>query len=94
MDNIGVLSMNGLGRWEILRKGRQPYDLSSGSRFLLEVDGALRLTNIEFRHFAGPLMGRRTYRDQPGEYYSVDGYLLAEGLRAALPGEAEDGQAL
>jgi hypothetical protein len=90
---IGVLSMNELGRWEILREGRVHYELSSGSTLLLEVNGVLRLTRIQFRHFTGPPRGR-TYRGQPGEYYSVDGYLLAEGLRAAPPGEAEDGQEL
>jgi hypothetical protein len=48
-----------------------PYELSSGSVFLLEVNGVLRLTSIEFRHFTGPLKGR-TYRGRHGEYYSTD----------------------
>jgi hypothetical protein len=77
---IGVLSMNGFGRWEIVRQGRQPYELTSGSVFLLEVDGVLRLTRIEYSH-----------GDRPG-YYSVDGYPLAGGLHAARRNEAEDGQ--
>src|SRR5262245_8517218 len=88
MENaIGVLSMNGLKRWEILREGRQAYELSSGSVFLLEVDGVLRRTSIEFRHFTG-----RHPKGLAGEYYSPDGYHLAGGLRAAPPGDAEDGQ--
>jgi hypothetical protein len=37
---------------------------------------------MEFQHFSGPLKGRE-YRGQPGEYYSVDGYRLLNGLRAA-----------
>jgi hypothetical protein len=86
---IGTLSLNGLGRWEILRQGRQPYELSSGSVFLLEVDGVLRRTSIEFRHFTG-----RHPKGLAGEYYSPDGYQLTGGLRAAPPGDAEDGQAL
>jgi hypothetical protein len=61
---IGVLSKNWFGRWEILRQGRQPYELTSGSVFLLKVDGVLRLTRMESRR---------------GEYYSVDGYPLAGG---------------
>ena len=90
MENaIGVLSMNGLKRWEILREGRQAYELSSGSVFLLEVDGVLRRTSIEFRHFTG-----RHPKGLAGEYYSPDGYHLAGGLRAAPPGDAEDGQTL
>jgi len=80
-DTIGVLSMNRYGRWEIIREGRAPYGLSSGSVVLLEVDGVLRLTSVEYGH------------DGRG-YYSVNGYLLAGGLRAAPPGDAEDGQKL
>jgi hypothetical protein len=62
---IGVLSMNGLGRWVIVREGRVPYELSSGSTCLIEVDGVLRLTRIEYSH-----------GDRPG-YHSIDGYKLA-----------------
>ena len=90
---IGTLKFNPHGRWEISREGRQPYELSSGDMFLLEVDGVLRLTSIEFRHFTGPPKGRE-YRGQAGEYHSVDGYRLAHGLRAAPPNEAKDGQTL
>ena len=71
-DAISVLNMNDLGRWEIIREGRIPYELSSGSVVLLEVDGVLRLTSVEYGH------------DGRG-YYSVNGYLLAGGLRAAPP---------
>jgi hypothetical protein len=80
-DTIGVLSMNRYGRWEIIREERVPYELSSGSFVLLEVDGVLRLTSVEYGH------------DDRG-YYSVNGYLLAGGLRAAPPGDAENGQKL
>ena len=83
-DAIGVLSMNDLGRWEIIREGRVPYELSSGSKVLLEVDGVLRLTSVEYVH-----------DDRGGgQYYSIDSYRLAGGLRAAPPGDAEDGQVL
>ena len=27
-----------------------PYELSSGSRFLIEADGLLRVTSVEYRH--------------------------------------------
>ena len=49
-DTIGVLSMNRYGRWEIIREGRVPYELSSSSIVLLEVDGVLRLTSVEYGH--------------------------------------------
>jgi hypothetical protein len=58
---------------------RVPFELSSGSFVLLEVDGVLRLTSVEYGH------------DDRGYY---NGYLLAGGLRAAPPGDAEDGQKL
>jgi hypothetical protein len=38
---------------------------------------------MEFRHFTGPMKGRE-YRGQPGEYYSVDGHALRDGMRAAI----------
>jgi hypothetical protein len=84
MSAVGILNMNRLGRWEIVREGRIPYELPSGSRFLIEADGVMRVTSVEFRHD-----GRGG-----GRYYSTDGYDLAGGLRAAPPGEAVDGQEL
>jgi hypothetical protein len=54
--------------------------------FRVEVDGELHVTRMEFRHFDGPLRGRQ-FRGQPGEYYSVDGYWLRDGLRAAIGAE-------
>jgi hypothetical protein len=47
------------------------------------IDGELRPTRMDFRHFSGPMKGRQ-YRGLPGEYYSVDGYWLRDGLRAAI----------
>jgi hypothetical protein len=38
---------------------------------------------MELRHFAGPMRGR-TLNGQSGEYYSVDGYALRNGMRAAI----------
>jgi hypothetical protein len=81
---IGTLKLNANGRWTIEREGRLPYELSSGSLFLVEVDGVLRLTRIEYAHD----------RHGGGLYYSVDGCRLADGLRAAPPNEAKDGQVL
>jgi hypothetical protein len=49
----------------------------------VEVDGVLRVTRMEFWHHGGPLKGRE-YKSGPGEYYSVDGYELRDGLRAAF----------
>jgi hypothetical protein len=83
---IGRLKKNTLGRWEIVRNGHEPYELSSGSTFFVETNtGALRMTRIESRQFLGPLTGGMCR-----EYYSVDGYQLADGLRAARANEAID----
>jgi hypothetical protein len=38
---------------------------------------------MEFKNFRGPMKGR-TLRGLPSEYYSVDGYWLRDGLRAAI----------
>jgi hypothetical protein len=41
---------------------------------LVEVSGAMKQTRMELRH----------HKSGGGEYYSVDGYNLAIGLRAAI----------
>jgi hypothetical protein len=41
---------------------------------------------MEFRHFTGPMKARSLYR-RSGEYYSVDGYVLSNGMRAAIDTE-------
>jgi hypothetical protein len=81
----GILQMQPPGRWAVRRPGLEPIEINSGDNFLIEVDGLpdLKLTRMEFWHFSGPLKGRE-YRDGPGEYYSVDGYHLRDGLRAAI----------
>ena len=82
-DSASVLRMQPSGRWAICCPGRDPMEITSGEVFRVEVDGELKVTRMEFRHFSGPLKGRE-HRGQPGEYYSVDGYWLRDGLRAAL----------
>ena len=84
-ENAGVLRMQPSGRWAACRPGRAPVEITSGDVFRVEVDGKMKPTRMEYRHFEDP--GGRRYRIQPGEYYSVDGYELRGGLRAAI-GEA------
>jgi len=57
-------------------RGARPSEITSSDLFRVEVSGELKPSRMEFRHFTGPLKGR-TYRGQPGEYYSVNGYHLA-----------------
>jgi hypothetical protein len=74
-DNEGRLRLQPWGRWAICRPGQDPVEITSGETFLVEVAGQLRPTRMEFRHHKGG----------GGEYFSVDGYPLRDGLRAALP---------
>jgi hypothetical protein len=75
------------GRWAVCRPGRKPVEINSGELFRVEVDGELKPTRMEFRHFTGPMKGR-TYRGLPGEFHSVDGHWLRDGVRAAI-GESD-----
>jgi hypothetical protein len=70
-ENEGTLRMMASGRWAIYRPGRLPVEITSGELFRVEVGGELKLTRMEYDHD-----GRR--------YYSINGYLLRDGLRAAL----------
>jgi hypothetical protein len=52
------------------RPGREPVQITSGDLFRVEFAGQLKLTRMEYQHGDG--------------YYSVDGYPLFDGLRAAI----------
>jgi len=82
-DNEGILLRQYSGRWAVCRPGRQPIEITSGDIFRVDVEGELKVTRMEFRHFTGPMKGQ-TYHGLPGEFYSVDGYWLCDGLRAAI----------
>ena len=61
------------GRWAICRPGQDPLEITSGDLFSVEVAGKLKPTRMEFWHITGTR-----------EYFSVDGYHLRNGLRAAI----------
>jgi hypothetical protein len=79
----GILRLQPSGRWAICRIGEVPFEITSGDMFRVEVDGELRPTRMEFRHFTGPMKGRELF-GQAGEYYSCDGYHLGNSLRATI----------
>jgi hypothetical protein len=70
-EKEGTLQIRPSGRWAVCQPGREPVEITSGERFRIEFLGEMRLTRMEFRH--SPRRG----------YYSVDGYPLRDGLRAA-----------
>jgi len=69
-DKVGRLHMQLSGRWAIFRPGRDAVEITSGEVFRVEVDGELRATRMEHEWGEG--------------YYSVDGYKLRDGMRAAI----------
>ena len=70
---IGTLMLLDSGRWAIAAKDReQPYEITSSEVFVVEIEGRMRITRMEFAH------GRNG-----GRYVSVDGFRLFEGMRAA-----------
>jgi hypothetical protein len=73
-EKVGILRMQPSGRWAVCRPGRDPVEITSGYPFRIEVDGDLRVTRMEYR----------PCDRGGGEYYSVDGYPLRDGVLAAL----------
>jgi hypothetical protein len=69
-EKIGTLRLQSSGRWAVCRPGHDPAEITSGELFRVEVDGELRLTRMEHLWSEG--------------YYSVDGYKLRDGMRAAI----------
>jgi hypothetical protein len=71
-DKEGTLRMMASGRWVVCRPGREPVEITSGEMFRVEVAGkGLHLTRMEYDH-------------ADRQYYSIDGYPLRDGLRAAI----------
>jgi hypothetical protein len=68
-EKEGTLQMQPSGRWAIVRPGREPVEITSGERFRVEVAGVKGLQLTQ--------MGA-------GRYYTVDGFPLRDGLRAAI----------
>jgi Domain of unknown function (DUF5348) len=66
----GTLHLQTPGRWAIMRTGREPFELTSGDVFRVEVDGKLQITRMEHLWGEG--------------YYSIDGFTLCDGMRAAI----------
>jgi len=67
----GILRLQRNRRWAICRPDRIPVELASGDLFHIEVDGGLKLTRLEYDY-------------DKRAYYSIDGYELRSGMRAAI----------
>lgn len=71
----GTLHLQSDGRWVIIREDKQPYEITSGELFRVEVNGLMKPTRMEYAHGPGP---------GEGQYVSVHGYTLEEGLKASI----------
>jgi hypothetical protein len=67
-EKEGILRMQSSGRWAVCRPAHDPVEILNGVLFRVEVDGKLRLTRMLWSE---------------GQY-SVDGYKLRDGMRAAI----------
>ena len=79
-EKEGILRMMASRRWAVCRPWQEPVEIKSGELFHVEVAGAsgLQLTR----------MGSSIVPTRQGSwravYYSVDGYPLRNGIRAAV----------
>lgn len=69
----GILRMQPSHRWAVCREGRQPVEITSGEPLRIWMGHQFVLTHIEHALGCG--------------YYSVDGYQLVDGMRAAYGSE-------
>jgi hypothetical protein len=74
-EKEGTLQMQPSGRWAICRPGFDPIEITSGDVFRVEVPGEAGLRRTRMEHMQGE------------GYYSVNGYNLRDGLRAAIGAE-------
>jgi hypothetical protein len=77
-DMEGTLRMMASGRWAVCRRGQEP--VASGELFRVEVDGASDLLVTRMESSIVPTR----HGFWRAVYYSVDGYPLRDGLRAAI----------
>jgi len=68
----GVLRFQPNGRWGVYRPGSGSVEITSGNLFRIEVPGKDGLHLTRMQHMLGE------------GYYSVHGYELRDGLRAAI----------
>jgi hypothetical protein len=73
----GTLRMMASRRWAIYRPGQLPVEITSGELFRVKFAGQLKLTRMEYSH------------DEPGGYYSVDGYPLRDVCTPQLASKGE-----
>jgi hypothetical protein len=71
-EKEGILRLQPSNRWAVCRPGRDPIQIRSGDVFRVEVPGEVGLRRTRMEHMLGE------------GYYSVNGYNLRDGLRAAI----------
>lgn len=65
----GILRLNNIGRWEIVWSDGSIVELICGDVFEIETDFGMRKTRME---------------EIMGNYYTVDGFTLKDGLKATI----------
>jgi hypothetical protein len=79
-EKKGTLSMTSSGRWAVCRPWREPVEIKCGELFRVEVAGASGLQLTRMGSSIVPIR-QGSWR---AVYYSVDGYPLRNGMRAAV----------
>jgi hypothetical protein len=74
-EKEGTLQMQSTGRWAVCRPGQEPVEINAGDVFRIEVPGEAGLRRTRMEHMDGE------------GYFSVNGYNLRDGLRAAIGAE-------
>jgi hypothetical protein len=78
----GILCKRPSGRWAICWPGFAPVEM--GQEFLVEVDGSLRVTRMEFWHHGCPLRGRE-YKANNWHRHLAWGISAARTVQSKFP---------
>ena len=82
----GTLRRQPSGRWAIVDRAGGVHEITSGEVFHVEVAGAEKSSIVSI----GMRTTRMEFAQSEGGYYSVDGFVLRDGLRAATHSRSDE----